>query len=143
MKLFITLSKRNLAVITALTVIVLLISGSFYSAQARKIDGSTNALRVSYIKGLGYDVDETAISVKEITIPQEFGDVYRNYNALQNEAGFDLRDFRGKKATVYCYELSYDKEVNVHLLVSENAIIGGDVAEIEFSGEMKPLKKIN
>ncbi len=143
MKLFITLSKKNIAVVTALTVIVLLISGSVYSSEVGKIDGSTNALRVAYIKSLGYEVDETAISVKEITIPQEFSDVYRNYNALQNEAGFDLWDFRGKKATVYCYELSYDKEVNVHILVLENVIIGGDVSEIKFSGEMKPLKKIN
>lgn len=140
MKFFVTLSKRHLIIITALTVMALLISGSVYSARSGRIDGSTNALRVSYIKGLGYDINETALYTKEITVPQDFGDVYKSYNALQKQAGFDLSDYKGEKATLYCYELSYDSGRVVNLLVADGEIIGGDICETNINGEMKPLK---
>lgn len=143
MKFFIMLSKRNLIIITAALIVVLLTVGSICSAEAGKIDGSTNALRVGYLERLGYHVNETALSVKEITLPQEFGDVYTEYNKLQKQAGFDLSDYKGEKATVYCYELSFNKQVNLHLIVSEGIIIGGDVGEIKLNGEMKPLVSNN
>lgn len=140
MKFFITLSKKNLAVITLLTIIILVVFGSVCSARSGGIDGSTNALRVAYIKKLGYEINETAVSVKEITLPQDFSAVYEKYNKLQKSAGFDLWDYRGEKAQVYCYELSFDSTVNVHLIISDGQVIGGDVTETEFDGEMKPLK---
>jgi len=141
MKFFIMLSKRNLIIITAAVLAVILTVGSIYSAQSDKIDGSTNALRVDYIKKLGYYVNETALSSKEITVPQQFGEVYSRYNETQKQAGFDLSDYKGAKATVYCYELSFDSDVNVHLIVSEGIIIGGDISEIKIGGQMKPLLK--
>ena len=139
MKFFVMLSKRNLIIITAAFIVTILTVGSICSADAGKIDGSTNALRVGYLERLGYHVNETAVSVKEITIPQDFSEVYKEYNKLQNKAGFDLYDHKGEKATVYCYELSFDKGVNLHLIVANGIIIGGDVAEIKLDGEMKPL----
>ena len=141
MKFFVTLSKKNLVIITALAVTSLLIAGGFYSAGAGKIDGSTNALRVEYIKSLGYEVNETAVSNKEITVPQEFGDVYSQYNEIQKQAGFDLSRHKGEKAYVYSYELTFDSETQVHLIVSDGTVIGGDIAEIRLDGEMKPLKE--
>lgn len=141
MKFFITLSKRHLFIITAALIAALLTAGSIYSATSGKIDGSTNASRVGYIRRLGYHVNETAVSVKEITIPQDFGQVYAKYNELQKKAGFDLADHKGEKATVYCYELSFDKGVNVHLIVSDSVVIGGDVSQVKLDGEMKPFLK--
>lgn len=140
MKFFVTLSKRHLVVIAATVIIALFVVGGIYSASANAIDGSTNASRVSYIKRLGYDVDETALYSKEITIPQEFGEVYSRYNEIQKKAGFDLSDYKGETAILYCYELSFDSGTNVNILVSDGKIIGGDVSEISFNGEMKPLK---
>ena len=142
MKFFITLTKRHLIIITALIIIALLVSGSVYSAKTNRIDGSTNALRVAFVKSLGYDIDETAVYTKEITIPQKFGKVYKNYNELQKAAGFDLSDHKGKKATLYCYKLSFDEQTVVNLLVADGQIIGGDVANVRLDGEMKPLKDI-
>ena len=139
MKFFVMLSKRHLVVIAATVIIALVVVGGVYSASANAIDGSTNESRVSYIKRLGYDVGETALYSKEITIPQEFGEVYSRYNEIQKQAGFDLSDYKGEKATLYCYELSFDSGTNVNILVSDGKIIGGDVSEISFNGEMKPL----
>ena len=139
MKFFVILSKKNLALITAFLIITLLVTASVRSAAINRIDGSTNALRVAYIKSLGLEVDETAISVKEIVIPVDFGEVYSRYNDLQKKAGFDLTRFKGEKATVYCYGLSHDDGVNVHIIVVNGAVIGGDIAEIRLDGEIKPL----
>lgn len=143
MKFFVMLSKRNLIIITAALIMALLTVGSICSADAGKIDGSTNDNRVKYLERLGYHVNETALSVKEITVPQDFGEVYTEYNKIQKQAGFDLKNYRGEKATVYCYELSFNKDVNVHLIVSDGIIIGGDVGEIKLDGEMKPLVSNN
>ena len=90
MRLFITLSKKSLCIILALLIISLIIIGRIFTIKAGGIDGSTNALRVEYLSGLGYRVDETAVSVKEIVIPEIFSDVYSEYNRLQQRTGFDL-----------------------------------------------------
>ena len=139
MKFFIMLTKRRLIVITLAVIAALILFGSICSAVSGKIDGSTNALRVGYIKRLGYHIDETPLYTKEITVPQEFGEVYSQYNKIQKQSGFDLSDYKGKKATLYCYELSFDDGVNVNLIVLDGEIIGGDVSEIRLDGEMKPL----
>ena len=139
MNFFIILSKRNLALLIAFVIITLLVTISVRTSAINRIDGSTNALRVAYIKSLGLEVDETAVSVKEIVIPVDFSDVYSRYNELQKKSGFDLTRFKGEKATVYCYQLSHNDEVNVHLIVADGGVIGGDIAETAYSGEMKPL----
>lgn len=140
MKLFVTLSKKSLAVILAALIIALVIAGQFFSAHAGRINGSTNALRVSYLKGLGVDPDDSGCVSKDIIIPQSFSDVYQNYNKLQKKAGFDLSRYKGRSATVYTYPLTAGTVAN--LIVCDGAIIGGDIAETALNGQMKPLSKI-
>ena len=137
MKFFIIFSKRTLAVILAVMIVLTLLIGQIVSADLNRIDGSTNAKRVSYLKGLGLNVDDSNTTHKQIIIPEKFNDVYTAYNALQKKAGFDLSDYKGKTATVYTYSL--DSEHDVHIIVNNNCIIGGDVAALSIDGEMRPL----
>lgn len=139
MKFFLLLSKRNLIIITSLAVIILLIWGGVCSAAANRVDGSTNAQRMAYIKRLGYSVDDSAASCKNITVPGEFSDVYSQYNKLQKEAGFDLSRYKGRKAQVFTYPFSYNSDMELHLIVCDGVIIGGDTASVKLGGEMKPL----
>ena len=141
MKLFITLSKKTLCIILASLIISLIIIGQLFTIKAGGIDGSTNALRLEYISGLGYTADETAISVKEIVIPESFSDVYTEYNRLQQTAGFDLSRYRGDSACVYTYRLSDSEETVINLIVSDNLIIGGDISSVRIDGEMKALER--
>lgn len=141
MKFFITLKRRHLAVILAIIIIVFLIFSQIASAKTNSIDGSTNAKRTEYIKCLGIEPDDSNVSSKEITIPQDFNEVYKEYNRLQKKAGFDLSRYKGEAATVYNYNIcGSDREL--HLIVCKNKIIGGDIADISFNGKMLPLKKI-
>lgn len=140
MKLYITLSKRHLAVILAALIIGIILAGQFLSAESGKIDGATNAKRVQFLSGRGIEIDDRDVSSKEIIIPQKFSKVYESYNSLQKKAGFDLSDYKGKKATVYTYRISGDNSRQAHLIVLGGQIIGGDVAEVKLGGEIKPIK---
>lgn len=141
MKLFITLSKKTLCIILASLIILLIIIGQLFTIRAGGIDGSTNALRLEYLSGLGYAVDETAVSVKQIVIPERFSDVYNEYNRLQQTAGFDLTRYKGDSACVYTYRLSDSEDTVINLIVSDNNIIGGDISSVRIDGEMKALER--
>jgi len=138
MKFFLTLNKKSLAVILAAMIITLLASFWLLSLKYGYIDGSTHEKRALFIRDMGYVTDETDITAKEITIPSQFGDVYSNYNELQKEAGFDLYDFRGRKATVYSYKI-LDSDKILNLIICDGEIIGGDISDPAIDGEMKPL----
>ena len=140
MKLFFTFTKKGLAAVLFAAIVILLTAAWAVSLKLSVIDGSTHEKRLMYINSLGYEVNEKNIQSKEITIPYEFSDVYTKYNQLQKEAGFDLSDYRGKKATVYSYELWQENTV-LHIIVYNGQIIGGDVAETAIDGDMLPLKK--
>lgn len=140
-KLFVTLSKRTLCVILALMVISIIIIGQLSTAATRGIDGSINAKRCEYIKDLGYNIDETAIFVKNITIPSEFSDVYLKYNQMQESAGFDLSRYKGESAVLYTYKITDEEDMLINLIVQNGVVIGGDVSSVRIDGDMKPLKR--
>lgn len=139
MKLFITFTKKTLIAVLAAVTAGLIIIGQLFTIRAGGIDGSTNAMRCEYVSGLGYSVDETAVSEKEIVVPEVFSDVYTKYNEIQKKAGFDLTLYKGKKAVVYTYRLNGEEDTVINLIVSDKYIIGGDVSSVRIDGEMKPL----
>lgn len=139
LRLFVTFTKKSLAVILFAAVMAIVVLSRVCSVKAQSQDGSTNAKRVEYINSLGYSVDETP-TVKEITVPQDFSPVYERYNRIQAEAGFDLSAHRGEKAVVYGYKTA-DGEKTVTLIVSDGEIIGGDICSVRIDGEMLPLLK--
>lgn len=52
-----------------------------------------NEDRVSFLSSFGWTVDSEPYEVVEVVIPSEFDEVYKNYNELQEEQGYDLRDY--------------------------------------------------
>lgn len=138
MKLFLTITKRMLAV-TFMAILVLFLTAAWLtSVKFSMIDGSTHAKRASYIKSLGYDINGESVSSKNIVIPTDFGDVYSTYNTLQKQSGFDLSDYKGRKATVYSFAL-WEDERTIHLIVIDGKIVGGDISETAVNGKMEPL----
>ncbi len=100
--------------------------------------------REEYVANLGWEIDRTTLKVKTVTIPQNFGDVYENYNEIQKKAGFDLTPYKGKKVQIFTYSvLNYpekNEEVMLHLMVSDGKVIGGDVCSAAADGFMIPIK---
>lgn len=139
MKLFFFVTKKGLFVALALILVIFTTASRAVSLKMNEIDGSTYEKRLFYINSLGYSVEDKTVTTKETVIPANFGDVYSNYNEIQREAGFDLARFKGKRVTVYTYDLC-DSEKKLNLIVYDGKIIGGDICDISLNGEMKPLK---
>lgn len=140
MKIFITISKKSLYVILAVIIITLLVvSKVFFLASANNLDGGTNQKRIDYILELGIKVEETPVFEKQITIPTTFNDVYKKYNLLQSEAGFDLSNYKGKSAKVIAYKIRNSEKI-VTLIIYKDRIIGGDISSPQINGQMEPLK---
>ena len=141
MKPFFVLSRRFLLVVFLVLSFFLMIFCQFTSSAIKETNGDTHKKRIDYINSLGYQVDENTATDKEVIIPLNFSNVYFNYNLLQQKAGFDLSDFKGKTVKKYSYKvLNYKKEnYYLNLLVLDGIIIGGDISSTNISGEMLPL----
>ena len=91
-----------------------------------------------------YGIETEAYPVERVlvSIPSEFDDVYENYNALQREAGFDLKKYSGKNVWRYSYRVTNmgtTQEIRANLLVYQDKVIGGDVMSTSIGGFMVPL----
>lgn len=105
-------------------------------------DFSQESARVFYLNTNGWDVD--FVSEQIIIIPSKFSQTYEEYNELQKEQGYDLRQFMGKNATLYTYSVkNYDEaesDVRASLLVCDKQIIGADLYLYEQGGFLTTLK---
>lgn len=90
---------------------------------------------------MGYeDISKTPLEIVSITIPDEFGKVYKRYNELLRTGGYDLSLYKGKKCTRYTY-LIPSLNARANILVYNNEIIGGDISGITLDGIMIPIEK--
>ena len=104
--------------------------------------------RLAFITGLGWIVDEEPIEIRQIAIPQEFDEVYDNYNEIQLSQGYDLTEYAGRSAKRWTYvirnypDVSADEDyIRINLLVCDGKIIGGDVCSIRLDGFMHSFEK--
>ena len=104
--------------------------------------------RLKFISDLGWIVDEDPVEVRQIAIPQEFDDVYSNYNEIQLSQGYDLTKYAGRSAKRWTYiirnypDVSSDEDyVRINLLVCDGKIIGGDICSIKLDGFMHGFEK--
>lgn len=137
-------SKRLFAAFLALLVAFLILLDFLSCNTDTTLKVTDNAGRVEFIRSLGVEPSEQAVSIKETVIPTCLNDVYLTYNALQKSAGYNLLELLGETVTVYCYEIPdlNGKTAYVNLLIHENKVVGGDISSAELSGFMLPLKKI-
>lgn len=102
----------------------------------------TNEDRVNLISTFGYDVLSDAVDTKQITIPETFSDVYKEYNKLQQQAGFNLENYSGYSVDIYKYKvIGTTEEQFVNIIICDGVLIGGDVSSALLDGEMLPLRR--
>lgn len=98
---------------------------------AASINCATPKEREEYLKELGYEFEDE-IKSKEITVPAEFNQVYKEYNEIQKKQGFDLEEYKGKKAVIYTYKITNYKDnenVIADLMVCDGKLIGADLCD--------------
>ncbi|MBR5233184.1 MAG: DUF4830 domain-containing protein [Clostridia bacterium] len=106
---------------------------------------STQTEQLEFIAQLGYTVNTEPDSVEEVIIPEEFDDLYTQYNEMQKQADLDLSRYKGCNAKKWTYTVTdypgYENRdcIKINLLVYSGRIIGGDICSVELDGFMNPL----
>ena len=145
--------KLKKIVIVALAVVLTIIGGIIYVSKqeivpANTVAGinmkaTTNDERTAFFEQFGWQVKQEPVEVKEVVIPEDFDDVYTQYNNIQNEQGLDLELFKGVRVKYWSYEIenypgyeNSDGKIRGNLLIYNGVIIGGDISNIELNGFM-------
>lgn len=134
-------------IITVLLIIAVTVFIITAATAADEPAGNTPEEIMGFLSEYGYSVSSPV--VKEITIPEEFNDVYENYNKLQKKQNFNLEKYKGRNAVSYTFSvIGYidengepDTSVEAHILVCDGKIIGGDIASTRLDGFMKPIRE--
>lgn len=146
--------KKMLGVLFAL-VSVAVVTVLFISSQNKveikrvNLHSAENADdRSAFISGFGWIVDDEPVEVRQIAIPEEFDEVYNNYNEIQISQGYDLTKYAGRSAKRWTYivrnypGVSADEDhVRINIIVCDGKIIGGDVCSIKLDGFMHGFEK--
>lgn len=87
--------------------------------------------RLAYLNGLGWQVASQPIATEELLIPEQFDDSYADYLKLQEDQGFDLTQYQGKRVKRYTYQLTNyptrSEPVQIALLIYKNRVVGGQI----------------
>ncbi|MBQ6675736.1 MAG: DUF4830 domain-containing protein [Ruminococcus sp.] len=108
----------------------------------------TESDRQAFISQMGWEVGKEYDECKVVLIPEKWNDVYKKYNDLQKEQGFDLTDYKGKTVEIYTYSVHNYKgyedseDVFINLYICDGVLIGGDVCCTRLDGFMQGLKRL-
>lgn len=118
------------------------------SAPVSKMNGivyeaETAEKRLSFLSQFGWEVEEEPAEVKEVVIPEEFDDVYNQYNVIQKEQKLDLEKYKGARVKCWSYNVknypgyeNSDGVIRANMLILDGVVIGGDISSTELSGFM-------
>lgn len=93
----------------------------------------------AFFSQLGIDSESAPESEQSVRIPDEFDEVYNEYNELQKKAGLDLSAYKGKQAKQLKFRLKNGAADYAVLLVTDNRVIGGHLTNGEYKSKMLPL----
>ena len=144
MKSYVTFTRKGLSAMLAAMIAVILICCKIYAVSNMGFNASTNAKRLEFIRNTGYEVLSNEPETKTVAIPEDFSDVYKNYNKLQRSAGYDLSNYKGCDVVIYTYKIKtpsgYDGDCVFNMMVYNNRVIGGDVSSSALGGFMLSIK---
>lgn len=110
-----------------------------------RADAQTNDQRIAFLASFEWEVEAEADEIVDVKIPEEFDDVYMNYNSLQKTQGCDLKKYAGKRCKRYTYIITnypgHSENVRANLLVVKGKLIGGDICSIELDGFIHGFRK--
>ena len=146
-------SSKLKAVAAAALAVVLVTLGAVYfvskseNRPAVKQNGislkaSTEEERIAFFSQFGWQVDEEAVEVKEVVIPEEFDETYQKYNEVQELQGLDLEKYKGTRVKFRSYKitnypgLENSDNIRGNILIYDGCVIGGDVSSVELNGFM-------
>lgn len=129
------MSKKTMYILIsaaiALAVIILIFPDNKPSdvPTSANVDASTAGRRIDYFASHGWEVEE--IAEKNIVIPSDFSDGYEQYAQLQDKQGLPLREYAGRNAQLYVYDVKNyspgSRKMLAELLVCDDTAIASMV----------------
>lgn len=93
------------------------------------VAASTTAERIGYFASHGWEVEE--IAGKSVIIPENFSTAYEEYAVMQDKQGMPLREYAGREATLYVYDVKNyspeSKKMLAELLVCNDIAVASMV----------------
>ena len=133
-----------LGAVAAVIIGIILLFGGSAAEPTSAPTVSGNDARVEFLKGFGWEVAASPVESSQVRIPEETTEVFDRYNSLQKSQGFDLKNYAGKTAMRYVYQVNNypgaTEPVYATLLVHKNEIIGGDVTDTAAKGKVQGFK---
>ena len=120
-----------LAIFTALCVVSAMGAMTDNEETASGASVKNEQAAADYLRAVGEE-DAAQLSCERITIPEQFDEVYEEYNGMQRQSGFDLSEYKGKDALRFTFALTRHED---------GAVIGGHYSNGEYGGEYLPLEK--
>ena len=106
-------------------------AASHTSSAAEAPTLTSNADRVAYLAGYGWEVSPEPLETLQLIFPEVLPDSYIEYNKLQKTQGFDLTSCCGKQVQRYTYQVlnapQHPTGVQINLYICENQPVAGDV----------------
>ncbi len=142
--------KYSIIVISILVVTLLIISltmGNSVKSYAvcssigkYSLSAQTIEEQIEFLEQFYWETGKEPTEVVELIIPQEFNEVYTNYNQIQIAQGLDLNKYKGKD----CIKVSYDilnyptqsENIVANMLIYDGKVIAGDISSIKLDGFM-------
>ena len=104
----------------------------------------TAADRIEYLSSLGWEVDQSSESEREVVLPETLDGVMQQYNELQKQQGFDLAPYAGRECRSYSYTRtnypSGEAGVIAQIFVCDGEVIAGDIHSAKMGGFMHGLR---
>jgi len=98
------------------------------------------------LKLYGWEVQNEACEITQVTIPSKFDAVYTKYNQLQTAENLDLSKYKNKTVKRYTYIVTnyeYDGTVYANLLIYKDNVIAGDICSANVDGFVHGLSRNN
>ena len=149
MKTFVSENRNHILLLLFVSLIFLLWGRIIFqkiNENNRIRDLSTVQARIKCAASFGWEADPSTEIRQKVKIPQEFDEVYKEYNKIQKMCGFDLLHYRGKTAERYTYivqNFPYEvaEPVYINLYIYDNTMIAGDCMTRALDGFMLPIDR--
>ncbi len=130
------MSKKTMYILIsaaiALAAIVLIFPDNKETANvpaSAPVDASSVGRRIDYFASHGWEVEE--IAEKNIVIPSDFSQSYEQYAQIQDKQGMPLREYAGRNAQLYVYDVKNyspgSRKMLAELLVCDDTAIASMV----------------
>ncbi len=106
--------------------------------------GSADRRNRRFLSAYGWEVERGREECAAVKIPKPLGEVYEQYNKIQDMAGLDLRPYEGEEGVRYTYIVTnfpYEtgEGVRANVLCIGGEPVGGDIMTVSATGFMVDL----